>query len=42
MRQPETSVDDIAERLGFSQSSSFARAFRSWTGKTPSEFRGRQ
>jgi len=29
------SVDDIAERLGFSDASNFTKAFKSWTGLTP-------
>ncbi len=33
------SVDDISARLGFSCSKSLARAFKSWTGLTPSGFR---
>jgi AraC-like DNA-binding protein len=33
-------IDAIAERLGFSKRSSFHRAFKRWTGKTPSQYRG--
>jgi AraC-like DNA-binding protein len=33
-------IDSIAERLGFSKRSSFHRAFKRWTGKTPSQYRG--
>lgn len=32
-------VTDIAEALGFGDPASFFRAFRSWTGQTPAEFR---
>ncbi len=33
------SVVEVAEKLGFSDSSVFARAFKGWTGSTPSDFR---
>lgn len=32
------SHSDIAERLGYSEQSAFSRAFKSWTGQTPSQF----
>jgi len=32
-------VDDIADHLGFSAASSFSRAFKDWTGESPSMFR---
>jgi AraC-like DNA-binding protein len=31
--------EDIAVSLGFSDAANFRRAFRRWTGRTPSEFR---
>jgi len=33
------SVDAIAQRLGYSTAPNFIRAFRRWTGRTPSAFR---
>ncbi len=33
------SVEQIAQRLGYADASSFRRAFQSWTGATPSRFR---
>ncbi len=37
-RQHE-SIKEIAERLGYSETSAFHRAFKRWTGLTPSEYR---
>lgn len=34
-----TSVGEIAERLGYSDPSVFTRAFRSWTGVSPGRYR---
>jgi AraC-like DNA-binding protein len=39
VRQAEYAVGEIAFLLGFAETSSFNRAFRRWTGKSPSEFR---
>ncbi len=33
------SVEEIAELLGYSSAANFGRAFKKWTGKTPSEYR---
>lgn len=35
----EYRLSEIAERLGYSDAAHFTRAFRRWTGKTPSEHR---
>jgi AraC-like DNA-binding protein len=39
LRATEPSVGEIAFLLGFSDVTAFARAFRRWTGVSPSEFR---
>jgi AraC-like DNA-binding protein len=39
--QPGRSFPDIAYRLGFSHTESFFRAFKRWTGRSPSAYRGR-
>ncbi len=36
------SVDQIADRLGYSDASNFAKAFKGWTGASPSHFRQQQ
>lgn len=36
---PRHSVSDVTYLLGFSASSSFTRAFRRWTGQSPSDWR---
>ena len=33
------SVEQIAERMGYSDVSNFGRAFRRWTGTTPAAYR---
>ena len=38
---PELSVAEVADRLGYSDVRAFARAFKRWTGKPPSEARRR-
>ena len=39
LQQSDCSVADIGERLGFTETSSFIRSFRGWTGTTPRGFR---
>jgi AraC-like DNA-binding protein len=40
VRESSLSFDEISFRLGFSQTTSFHRAFRRWTGSTASALRG--
>jgi AraC-like DNA-binding protein len=39
IEDPRRSVTDITFSLGFSQPSAFTRAFKRWTGRSPSEYR---
>jgi AraC-like DNA-binding protein len=39
MREPGSSLSEIAYLLGFADTSSFSRAFKRWTGMTPSQYR---
>lgn len=39
LEKPELSLDDVASNLGYSEQSSFGRAFKRWTGMTPKQFR---
>ncbi|GAB3097868.1 AraC family transcriptional regulator [Aestuariicella hydrocarbonica] len=39
MKDLSLSIDDIAERLGFSETRSFHRSFKQWTGETISSYR---
>jgi len=41
VREQGLSVKESAWRLGFSDPAAFSRAFKRWTGKSPSEARGR-
>jgi AraC-like DNA-binding protein len=39
LEEKELSLDDVAARLGYSEQSSFGRAFKRWTGSTPQRYR---
>lgn len=39
LREPASSLSEIAYALGFADASAFHRAFRRWTGKNPGEWR---
>ena len=39
LRDPDLTVEDIAEALGFSDAANFRHAFRRWTKAAPQEFR---
>jgi AraC-like DNA-binding protein len=39
LRTTDLAIGDVARRLEYTSVSSFVRAFRRWTGKTPSTYR---
>ena len=39
LARPELSIDAIAALMGFQDNSAFYRSFKSWTGKSPGEYR---
>jgi AraC-like DNA-binding protein len=39
LNSPDLTLDDIARRLGFSEASTFHRAFKGWTGVAPGIYR---
>lgn len=42
LRDTTMTVDDIADRLGFSDAANFRQAFKRWTGRLPSSYRTRR
>lgn len=41
LEEGKLTVDQVAESLGYSDASNFAKAFRGWTGESPGQFRQR-
>ena len=41
LEQSDLEVQAVAERLGYSEHGNFTRAFKQWTGKSPSEYRNK-
>jgi AraC-like DNA-binding protein len=41
LENTQLSMEQVAERVGFADAASFRRAFKKWTNKAPSFFRGR-
>lgn len=39
LEETTITVADIAQRLGYANSSNFSKAFKSWTGQPPTEYR---
>jgi AraC-like DNA-binding protein len=39
LQRPESSLDEIADWLGYGEQTSFGRAFKRWTGMTPQKYR---
>ena len=42
LTQTTLSVEEVGQRVGFSEASNFRKAFRKWTGQAPGHYRGRQ
>jgi AraC-like DNA-binding protein len=42
LTDPDVSIAEVALMLGFSDQTSFNRAFRGWTGETPGRWKKRQ
>ena len=41
LHDPKRTIDQVAERLGYAETTNFIRAFRRWEGCTPQQFRAR-
>ncbi|MCV6625435.1 MAG: helix-turn-helix transcriptional regulator, partial [Cellvibrionaceae bacterium] len=41
LSQAQLSIEQVAERLGFAEVGSFSRAFKSWRGQSPRDYRRR-
>jgi AraC-like DNA-binding protein len=41
LRQSRQRVIDVAQAVGFDDATSFAKAFRRWTGESPTSYRAR-
>jgi AraC-like DNA-binding protein len=39
LRDPALQISEVAYLLGFGEAGSFNRAFKRWTGQTPTDFR---
>jgi len=39
LEKPNIEIQKIAELLGYNNPANFTRAFKEWTGRTPSQFR---
>ena len=39
LNDPSSVISDIADQLGYNDTAHFSRAFKRWTGKSPSQYR---
>lgn len=39
LKLPELKIEEVSEKVGFSEQSTFYRAFKKWTGVTPGDYR---